>query len=169
MRAGRFGPYVKWGKVNATIPKSNPPETIALDEALELIADREGKPVAEPRGRAKTSAGAKAAPGKGAGQAGGRQERPSQGEARRAEKAGSQDRRSGKAKIRDIEQAQITGGPLHHAIARRQTGSLWTPYGVVPLPHCARLHGGGRAPRPPTRVLATTAQCDRNTRREAQF
>ncbi len=41
---GRFGPYVKWGKVNATIPKSRSPETITLADAVELIAEREGRP-----------------------------------------------------------------------------------------------------------------------------
>ncbi|RBP13893.1 DNA topoisomerase I [Roseiarcus fermentans] len=44
VREGRFGPYVNWGKVNATIPKSMSPDSIALDEALELLAEREGKP-----------------------------------------------------------------------------------------------------------------------------
>ena len=42
--SGRFGPYVKWGKVNATLPKSMSPETISLNDAVELIAEREGKP-----------------------------------------------------------------------------------------------------------------------------
>ena len=42
-REGRFGPYVNWGKVNATIPKSVSPEAISLDEALALLAEREGK------------------------------------------------------------------------------------------------------------------------------
>jgi DNA topoisomerase-1 len=41
---GRFGPYVKWGKVNATIPKSRSPDTITLADAVELIAEREGRP-----------------------------------------------------------------------------------------------------------------------------
>ncbi len=44
VRAGRFGAYVNWGKVNATIPKSISPEKITLDEAIELIAEREGRP-----------------------------------------------------------------------------------------------------------------------------
>ena len=44
MRAGRFGAYVNWGKVNATIPKSMSAEAITLEEALELIAEREGMP-----------------------------------------------------------------------------------------------------------------------------
>jgi DNA topoisomerase-1 len=45
VRSGRFGPYVNWGKVNANIPKSISPETITLMDALELLAEREGKPM----------------------------------------------------------------------------------------------------------------------------
>ena len=41
--SGRYGPYVKWGKVNATIPQDNTPEAITLEQALELIAARAGK------------------------------------------------------------------------------------------------------------------------------
>ncbi|BCJ91125.1 DNA topoisomerase 1 [Terrihabitans soli] len=37
MRAGRFGPYVSHGKINATIPRSMDSETITLDEAVALI------------------------------------------------------------------------------------------------------------------------------------
>ncbi len=44
VRAGRFGAYVNWGKVNATIPKSISPEEITLGEAVALIAEREGRP-----------------------------------------------------------------------------------------------------------------------------
>jgi DNA topoisomerase-1 len=36
--AGRYGPYVRWGKVNATLPKETAPEQVTLDQALELIA-----------------------------------------------------------------------------------------------------------------------------------
>ena len=35
---GRYGPYVKWDKVNATIPKETDPQEIELEQALELIA-----------------------------------------------------------------------------------------------------------------------------------
>ena len=37
VRAGRFGPYVNHGKVNATLPKSLSPESISLEEAIRLI------------------------------------------------------------------------------------------------------------------------------------
>ncbi len=65
VREGRFGPYVNWGKVNATIPKSTPPDSISLKEAVELIAEREGKPAPTRRGPAKVAA-KKAAPAKAA-------------------------------------------------------------------------------------------------------
>ena len=40
---GRYGPYVKWAKVNATLPKDLSPDTVTLDEALALIAEKAGK------------------------------------------------------------------------------------------------------------------------------
>jgi DNA topoisomerase-1 len=40
---GRYGPYVKWDKINATLPKDVEPEAIALDEALVLIAEKAAK------------------------------------------------------------------------------------------------------------------------------
>ncbi|HZZ63050.1 MAG TPA: type I DNA topoisomerase [Roseiarcus sp.] len=61
VRDGRFGPYVNWGKVNATISKSTSPESISLDEALALLAEREGRP-APARKPAAAKAPAKDAP-----------------------------------------------------------------------------------------------------------
>ncbi|UHS56370.1 type I DNA topoisomerase [Agrobacterium vaccinii] len=43
VRDGKYGPYVNWGKVNATIPKAQAPDTVTLDEALVLIAERIAK------------------------------------------------------------------------------------------------------------------------------
>jgi DNA topoisomerase-1 len=64
VREGRFGPYVNWGKVNATLPKSTPPDSISLNEAVELIAEREGKPVPTARSAPARAAAKKAAPAK---------------------------------------------------------------------------------------------------------
>ncbi len=38
--AGRFGPYVKSGKINATLPKGTVPEDLTLEDALPLLAAR---------------------------------------------------------------------------------------------------------------------------------
>ena len=40
---GRYGPYVKWDKVNATIPKGTEPGDVTMDMAVQLIAEREAK------------------------------------------------------------------------------------------------------------------------------
>ena len=47
---GRYGPYVKWAKINATIPKEIEPEAITLEQALELIAAK-----AATKGKGKTA------------------------------------------------------------------------------------------------------------------
>ncbi|HUH49510.1 MAG TPA: topoisomerase C-terminal repeat-containing protein, partial [Mycoplana sp.] len=43
VRDGRYGPYVNWGKVNATLPKGKDADSVTLEEALVLIADKAGK------------------------------------------------------------------------------------------------------------------------------
>ena len=40
--AGRFGPYVKSGKINATLPKGTTPEDLTLEVALPLLAAKAG-------------------------------------------------------------------------------------------------------------------------------
>ena len=42
VRDGRYGPYVNWGKVNATLPKGQEPTSVTLEEALALIAAKAG-------------------------------------------------------------------------------------------------------------------------------
>ena len=38
VKAGRFGNYVNWGKVNATLPRGTNAETLTLEEAVALLA-----------------------------------------------------------------------------------------------------------------------------------
>ncbi len=57
--AGRFGPYVKHGKVNASLPKGRTPEELTMEEALALLEKRAaaggGKAKPGARGRAKAA------------------------------------------------------------------------------------------------------------------
>jgi DNA topoisomerase-1 len=43
VRSGRYGPYVKCGSTNATIPKDLDPDTISLEDAVELINQKLAK------------------------------------------------------------------------------------------------------------------------------
>ncbi len=40
---GRYGPYVKWDKINATLPDTIEVDNVTLEQALELIAERAAK------------------------------------------------------------------------------------------------------------------------------
>ncbi|MET0358497.1 MAG: topoisomerase C-terminal repeat-containing protein, partial [Pararhizobium sp.] len=62
VRDGRYGPYVNWGKVNATLPKGKDPTSVTLEEALPLLAERAGKakPVKAKTVKAKAAKPAKA-------------------------------------------------------------------------------------------------------------
>ena len=40
---GRYGPYVKHGKINATIPKDREMDQVTLDEAVIMIAEKAAK------------------------------------------------------------------------------------------------------------------------------
>ena len=41
--SGRYGPYIKFKKINATLPKDADPETIDLETAMKLVAEKEAK------------------------------------------------------------------------------------------------------------------------------
>jgi hypothetical protein len=47
--SGRYGPYVKHGGVNATVPEALKPEELTLEQALELLAAKGGKAAPKPR------------------------------------------------------------------------------------------------------------------------
>jgi len=69
---GRYGPYVKWEKINATLPKGTEPADVTMEIALELIeakaATKGKKKKAAPKKKAaakkKPAAKKKAAPKK---------------------------------------------------------------------------------------------------------
>jgi DNA topoisomerase-1 len=56
LKEGRFGPYVTDGETNASLRKGDDPESVALDRALELLAERRAKgPAKKPSRRRKAS------------------------------------------------------------------------------------------------------------------
>ncbi|MEP9377971.1 type I DNA topoisomerase [Aquabacter sp. CN5-332] len=64
VRAGRFGPYVNHGKVNATLPKSVDPEALTLAEAIAIIdAKAATMPAGKTSARGKKTAKADAGEG----------------------------------------------------------------------------------------------------------
>jgi DNA topoisomerase-1 len=62
--SGRYGPYVKFGKVNATLPRGKDPQTLTMDEAVALIAARQDKGPAKKKAPAKKAARPAAKPQK---------------------------------------------------------------------------------------------------------
>jgi DNA topoisomerase-1 len=42
VKSGRFGPYVTWGKINATIAKGSDPASLTLQQAIDLLAAKAG-------------------------------------------------------------------------------------------------------------------------------
>ncbi|MBT5073516.1 MAG: type I DNA topoisomerase [Kordiimonadaceae bacterium] len=59
---GRYGPYVKYKRINATIPKDKDPKDVTVEEAIELIKERAAKgkkPKAKPKKKPKAKAKAK--------------------------------------------------------------------------------------------------------------
>ncbi|WP_310448198.1 type I DNA topoisomerase [Thiobacillus sp.] len=62
VRSGRYGPYVKHGSTNATLPKDITPEEVTMEEALSLLAAREAKgPAKKPAKKAAAKPAAKKA------------------------------------------------------------------------------------------------------------
>ena len=43
VRDGKYGPYVNWGKINATLPKGKDPMSVTLDEAVGFLAEKAAK------------------------------------------------------------------------------------------------------------------------------
>jgi len=62
VKDGRFGPYVTDGETNASLRKGDSVETITIERAAELLADRRARGPATPRRQAAAKPAAKAAP-----------------------------------------------------------------------------------------------------------
>jgi DNA topoisomerase I len=61
VRDGRYGPYVNWGTVNATLPKALNKDTLTFEQALDLVRAKQASGGGE--------SGGKSAPRKAAGKA----------------------------------------------------------------------------------------------------
>ena len=82
--SGRYGPYVKHGDVNATLPRGREPAALTMDDAVQLIAERAAKGPSKSKARRGKTAKPKAEPaakpakpkakGKGKGKASGTRE-----------------------------------------------------------------------------------------------
>ena len=62
VKDGRFGPYVNHGKINATLPKDADPQSITMEQAVELIrarAEKTGKKLTKKKAPAKKKPAAK--------------------------------------------------------------------------------------------------------------
>ncbi len=55
VRSGRYGPYVEFRKVRASIPKATDPASLTLEQALELIAAKQAKTASGSAPRRKTA------------------------------------------------------------------------------------------------------------------
>jgi DNA topoisomerase-1 len=60
--SGRYGPYIKHGAVNANVPKGSDPAELTMDEAVALLAAREGAGGGKKKAKAKPSPKTKPSP-----------------------------------------------------------------------------------------------------------
>ncbi|MEM1076572.1 MAG: topoisomerase C-terminal repeat-containing protein, partial [Pseudomonadota bacterium] len=63
---GKYGPYVKWDKVNATLPKDCDPATLTLEQAVTLVDEKAAQKGKGRKPAAKKSSARKKAPAKSA-------------------------------------------------------------------------------------------------------
>ena len=57
VRDGKYGPYVNFGKVNATLPKGKDPASVTLEDAVALIAEKQAKHGGAPKKKPAKAAG----------------------------------------------------------------------------------------------------------------
>jgi DNA topoisomerase-1 len=64
VRDGKYGPYVNHEKTNATLPKGKDPQSVTLEEAMALIAERIAKTGGGKKPARSKASAAKKAPAK---------------------------------------------------------------------------------------------------------
>jgi DNA topoisomerase-1 len=67
IKDGRFGPYVTDGETNASLRKSDTVESVTLQRAVELLAERRAAGPAKPRRRTAGTARPKRSPSRASG------------------------------------------------------------------------------------------------------
>jgi len=85
---GRYGPYVKWEKVNATLPQGTDPQEVTLETAVQLVDEK----------AAKKGGGRKKAPAKSGAAKGGAKSGTARGGAKTAAKSGTKAKTTSAAK-----------------------------------------------------------------------
>ena len=55
VKSGRYGPYVTDGTTNASLPRTESPESITLERAAEMLAEKRAAGPAKPRGKKKST------------------------------------------------------------------------------------------------------------------
>ena len=81
---GRYGPYVKWEKVNATLPQGTDPQEVTLETAVQLVDEKAAK-----KGGGKKKAPAKSGTAKGGAKSGTAKTAAKSGTAKTAAKSGT--------------------------------------------------------------------------------
>ena len=109
--AGRYGPYVKHGDTNATLPDKEKVDSITLDEAVALVDEKAGRPAGRPSARKPVRRAAAPAP---------------EGRAKRRAPAAVADEEAPKARKAPAAGRRTTAAPAP-AAARRKTPAIKKP------------------------------------------
>jgi DNA topoisomerase-3 len=142
LHSGRYGPYVKHGSTNATLPDRDKVESLSLDEAVALVDEKAGRsPTRSPRRSVATRAPRSAAAPT---------ERPAATATRRPAANGAAARSAAKSTAK-------TGAPATRAKARK-TAATKSPALKTSAAKTAGKRRTAATPKAPPRAAAKTAK-----------